>query len=87
MSNMSNVSKSLVSRESSLGHAEQLLFSCVGSKVTTNIAENCNAFFFDSLSTLSGEIRVHRAGSQLKNSLHPPGPTMTIGSEARRHNQ
>ena len=35
------------------------------------IAENCNAFFFDiitiiSSSTLSTDIRIHRAGSQLK---------------------
>ena len=30
------------------------------------IAENCNGFFFDLTTTLSTDIRVHRAGSQLK---------------------
>ena len=36
------------------------------------IGENCNAFF-DSLSiTLSPDIRVHRAGSQLKTGLGYP---------------
>ena len=29
-------------------------------------AENCNAFFDISIITLSGDFRVHRAGSQLK---------------------
>ena len=32
------------------------------------IGENCNAFFFDSSITRSIDIRVHRAGSQLKMS-------------------
>ena len=48
----------------SLGHAEQRLFSCLGSKVAVYSRKlQC---FFDIL-TLSPDIRVHRAGSQLKN--------------------
>jgi hypothetical protein len=43
------------------------------------IAENCNGFFFDSSTsstTLSSDIRVHRAGSQLKiNWMINIGPT------------
>ena len=42
-------------------HAEQFLFSCLGSKVTF-IGENCNGFFL----TTSCEFGVHGAGSQLK---------------------
>merc|ERR1712077_159485 len=52
-------------------HGEQLLFSCLGSKVTV-YSRKLQCFFFDSLlllsSTLSCYFRVHRAGSQLKMS-------------------
>ena len=51
-------------------HAEQVLFSSLCSKVAVN-SRKLQCFFFDiiivvSSSTLSSEIRVHRAGSQLK---------------------
>ena len=50
----------------SLGHAEQVLFSCLGSKVTV-YSRKLQWFFFDILiHTRSTDIRVHRAGSQLK---------------------
>ena len=53
----------------SLGHAEQLLFSCLCSKVTV-YRWKWQWFFFDlSLSTtLTCYFTVHRAGSQLKMS-------------------
>ena len=53
----------------SSGHAEQLLFSCLGSKVTV-YCRKLQWVFFDSLSsvTLTCEFRNHRAGSQLKMS-------------------
>ena len=50
----------------SLGHAEQLLFSCLCSKVTVYCRKL--QWFFDIIiisSTLSCEFRVHKAGSQL----------------------
>ena len=50
----------------SSGHAEQLLSSCLCSKVTV-IAEDCNVFFYHHI-TLSWDTWVHRAGSQLKMS-------------------
>ena len=52
----------------SLVHAGQLLFSCLCSKVTV-YSRKLKCFFFDIISrssTLSTDIRVHRAGSQLK---------------------
>ena len=55
----------------SLGHAEQLLFSSLGSKVTI-YCRKLQWLFFDiiiissSSSTLSCEFTDHRAGSQLK---------------------
>ena len=72
-------------------NAEQLLFSCLGSKVTV-YSRKLQWFFFDrhSLTTLSCEFGSHRAGSQLKRNRHitnhteavldqiyPSGPTMT----------
>ena len=52
----------------SSGHAEQLLFSCLCSKVTV-YSRKLQCFFLDHLNiTLSPDIRVHRAGSQLKMS-------------------
>ena len=54
----------------SLGHAEQLMFSCLGSKVTV-YSRKLQCFFWDiiiSSITLSCEFRslsYHRAGSQL----------------------
>ena len=51
----------------SLGHAEQLLFSCLYAfQKTLIIGENDNDFFYLSL-TLTCAFRVHRAGSQLIN--------------------
>ena len=47
-----------------LGHAEQLLFSCLGSKVTV-YCRKLECFFLDH-HTPSGDTWVHRAGSQLK---------------------
>ena len=51
-------------------HAEQVLFSCLGSKVTV-YSRKLQWFFLDltltTLITLSPDIRVHRAGSQLKS--------------------
>ena len=53
-------------------HAEQLLFSCLCSKVTV-YSWKWQCFFFDHHShssiTLSCYIRVHRAGSQLKMAI------------------
>ena len=53
----------------SSGHAEQLLFSCLCSKVTV-YGRKLQCFFFDHHSshhhTLSCYFRSHRAGSQLK---------------------
>ena len=49
-------------------HAEQVLFSCLCSKVTV-LGKNCNEVFFD-LITLSCYFAVHRAGSQLKIKYH-----------------
>ena len=53
----------------SSGHAEQLLFSCLCSKVSV-YRSKCQCFFFDIiiLSTLPCYFTVHRAGSQLKMS-------------------
>ena len=53
----------------SSGHAEQLLFSCLVSNVTV-YTRKLQCFFLDLLlvSTLSTDIRVSRAGSQLKKS-------------------
>ena len=50
-------------------HAEQVLFSCLGSKVAV-YSRKLQCFFFDHIIiiTLSPDIRVHRAGSQLKMS-------------------
>ena len=51
-------------------HAEQFLFSCLGSKVTV-YCRKLQCFFFDShslLTTLPCEFGSHRAGSQLKMS-------------------
>ena len=50
----------------SLGHAEQLLFSCLCSKVTI-YRWKWQWVFLDSQCTLFCEFRVHWAGSQLKN--------------------
>ena len=50
----------------SSGHAEQLLFSCLGSKVAV-YSWKCQWFFLDVIPP-SGDIRVHKAGSQLKMS-------------------
>ena len=49
-------------------HAEQLLFSCLSSKLTV-YSRKCQCFFFDSSRTITlpCEFRSHRAGSQLKN--------------------
>ena len=60
-------------------HAEQLLFSCLGSKVTV-YRRKLQCFFFDHHhhSTLSCDIRVHRAGSQLK-TFYPLALIFTIG--------
>ena len=55
---------------SSSGHAEQVLFSSLGSKVAV-YRRKLQWFFLDLLlssSTRSTDIRVHRAGSQLKMS-------------------
>ena len=54
----------------SLGHAEQLLFSCLGSKVTL-YSRKLQCFFWDIISsiTLTCYWRVHRAGSKLKIRL------------------
>ena len=52
-------------------HAEQVLFSCqtLGSKVTV-YSRKLQCFFLDLLlTTLSSDIRVHRAGSQLKRKF------------------
>ena len=45
------------------------------------IAENCNAFFYISILTLSCEFRVHRAGSQLKivEQLPLPKKFLSLG--------
>ena len=48
-------------------HAEEVLFSCLGSKVAV-YSRKLQWFFFD-LRTLTCEFWVHRAGSQLKNLL------------------
>ena len=49
-------------------HVEQVLFSCLGSKVTVS-SRKLQCFFLDfSLSTLPCEFRSHRAGSQLKTT-------------------
>ena len=56
----------------SSGHAEQLLFSCLGSKVAV-YSWKCQWFFLDLISTPSTDIRVHRAGSQLKMSESQTG--------------
>ena len=55
----------------SLVHAEQHLFSCLGSKVTVYSRKLQCFYFWDSLIkiTLSCEFRYHRAGSQLKMLL------------------
>ena len=68
----------------SSGHAEQLLFSCLGWKVAVD-SWKCQWFFLDLLiTTRSTDIRVSRAGSQLKTlkfelwaSLRP-GPVTHI---------
>ena len=50
----------------SLGHAEQLLFSCLGWKLSVS-GWKCQCFFLDTSSiTLPCEFANHRAGSQLK---------------------
>ena len=46
-------------------HAEQVLFSCLGSKVAV-YSRKLQCFFFDTLTTLPCYFRDHRAGSQLK---------------------
>ena len=46
-------------------HAEQVFFSCLGSKVAV-YSRKLQCFFFDHSITLSCEFWVHRAGSQLK---------------------
>ena len=46
-------------------HAEQVLFSSLCSKVAV-YRRKLQCFFFDSTITLTCDIRVHRAGSQLK---------------------
>ena len=51
----------------SFGHAEKLLFSCLGSKVTV-YRWKCQCFFGTSTST-HPDIRVHGAGSQLKSFI------------------
>ena len=53
-------------------HAEQLLFSSLFSKVAV-YCRKLQWFFFDIITTPSTDIRVHRAGSQLKiQYTHPP---------------
>ena len=52
----------------SSGHAEQLLFSCLCWKVAV-YSWKCQWFFFYISSTRSTDIRVSRAGSQLKIQL------------------
>ena len=50
----------------SLGHAKQLLFWCLGWKVAVYSWKR-QRFFLDLIVIRSTDIRVHRAGSQLKN--------------------
>ena len=51
-------------------YGEQLLFSCLCSKVTVYIHINVHAFFGTSTNTTPLTLdRVHRAGSQLKKNL------------------
>ena len=53
------------SREWSLGHAEQLLFSCLCSKVTV-YRWKWQCFFLTASASSPPDITIHRAGSQLK---------------------
>merc|ERR1719402_421615 len=61
----SHVSHYLALSSTRSRHAEQLLFSCLCSNVTV-YSRKLQCFFLDLILTLSPDIRVHRAGSQLK---------------------
>ena len=52
-------------------HAEQVLFSCLCSKLAV-YSRKLQCIFWDLHSTRSTDIRVHRAGSQLKMNIFSP---------------
>jgi len=60
----------------SFGHAEQLLFSCLGSKFTVYSRKLQRFFDSHSSHTLSCEFANHRAGSQLKTYIILPNTNL-----------